>query len=82
MNVVHVAVRGRGRGPYGLVDGFFSGAVGGTVIRVVRKALGHLLLTGRGAAGHTQEDRGVELEGKTKTFSLLKMSDFLQLLLD
>lgn len=62
MNVVHAALRWLGGGPYGLVNGLFAGAVGGTVVRVVGKALGHLILTGGGAPGHSQQTRLIQLQ--------------------
>lgn len=61
VNVVHAVLRWLGGGPYGLVDGFFTGAVGGAVVRVVGKALGHLILAGRGAPGHSQQARRIQL---------------------
>lgn len=64
VNVVHSAVHGlRGRGPYGLVDGLFAGAVWGAVVWVVRKALGHLILTRGGTPGHSQQSGLVQLRG-------------------
>lgn len=62
VNVVHAVQWWLGGGPYGLVDGLFAGAVGGTVVRVVGKALGHLILTGGGAPGHSQQARRIQLE--------------------
>lgn len=61
VNVVHAVLRWLGDGPYGLVNGFLTGAVRGTVVRVVWKALGHLILTGGGAPGHNQQARWVQL---------------------
>lgn len=61
VNVVHAVLRWLGGGPYGLVDGFFAGAVRGTVVGVVRKALGHLILAGGGAPGHSQQARRIQL---------------------
>lgn len=66
MNVVHAVLRWLCSGPYGLIDGFFAGALGGTIIRVVGKALGHLILTGGGALGHSQQARGIQLGQRSK----------------
>lgn len=66
VNVVHAVLRWLCCGPYGLIDGFFTGALGGTIIRVVGKALGHLILTGGGALGHSQQARGIQLGQRSK----------------
>lgn len=66
VNVVHAALRGLGGGLYRLVNGLFSGAVGGAVVGVVGKALGHLILTGGGAPGHTQQARRIQLGRRKK----------------
>lgn len=65
VNVVHAARRRLGGGSYGLVNSLFTGAVGGTVVGVVGKALGHLILTGGGAPGHSQQARRIQL-GQTR----------------
>lgn len=63
--VVHAVQWWLGGGPYGLVNSLFAGAVGGTVVGVVGKALGHLILTGGGAPGHSQQARRIQL-GRTR----------------
>lgn len=66
VNVVHAVLRWFCSGPYSLIDGFFAGALGGTIIRVVGKALGHLILTGGGALGHSQQARWIQLGQRSK----------------